>query len=395
MAMKLTSTFVETVTVAATDKPKRYTDANQFGLSLLVKHGAHGVCKSWSQFIRINRKPRSIGLGKYPTVRLTDARRMARANHLAATNGDTLPHDGMLARNTIDTNAGMPTFAEVAEATIAARAPKWTGNTERNWRSTLGSYVFPKLGDKRIDLITQSDVIDVIMPIWHRPSGKQTRQRIDAIMKHAMSREYRTTNPAGEVIAGALVRGKVSTEHRASLHYSAVAGALATVRAIETSGWRGMTLAFEFAVHTAARSEETLGARWDEIDTDAAVWTIPASRMKAGREHTIPLSRQALAIVEAARALGSIDGFVFRGITKPRAPDGSLKRVRDAAGLECTVHGFRNSFGDWCVETAQDDVLSELALAHVSDRTKRAYKRTDAIERRRAMMQAWSDHVAS
>ena len=332
----------------------------------------------------------NIGLGKYPSVSLSTARAMARANALAASDKRPLPHDGIMGRNAVQ-DITIPTFAQVAQRTIAAQ--RNTEKTERNWRSALDKHVLPKLGSKRIDTITQRDVISIVLPLWGRKVGSNVRTYISKILEFAVSNEWRTGNPAGDAINGALVSGKVSTEHHASLHHSAVKGALAKVRAIETSGWLGMTLCLEFLVHTVVRHETALGARWNEIDLDRALWIIPASRMKAGREHVVPLTGQAIEILAKARKLGSGE-YVFVGITGERSPDGSLRRVTSAAKLDCTVHGFRASFGDWADSTGVDDRLSEIILAHVDDSSKRAYKRNAPIERIRPVMQAWSDGIS-
>ena len=385
MAIKLTSSFVESVTA-----PRRYTDANMHGLSLLVKPSKGGISKSWSQYLRIDRKPRNIGLGAYPGTKLAEARKRAKANALAAANGAALPFDGIMGRNAI-ADTSIPTFAEVAERTIASRnlAPA----TARNWRSALACHAAP-LADKPINAIGQRDVINIVLPLNGSKMGRNVRTYLRACFAFAISNEWCTVNPAGDAIDGAIVAGKASTEHHAALHHAAVAGALAKVRSIDTSGWKGLTLAFQFMVHTASRHETTLGARWSEIDMDRAVWTIPASRMKARRAHVVPLTGQALSILREARELGGTV-YVFRGITGERAPDGSLRRVRDAAGIKCRVHGFRASFGAWCVETGQDDYLSECALAHVADSTKRAYKREVPVERIRPIMEAWSAYIAA
>ncbi len=244
--------------------------------------------------------------------------------------------------------------------------------------------------------INTGDVMAVLLPIWNekRATARQVRHRISAVMRWAVAQGYREDNPAGDAIGAALPRNGVRVQHRRALPYAEVAGAIATVR---TSGAYPMTVAaFEFLVLTASRSGEVRGARWEEMDLEAREWRIPAARMKTGREHRVPLSTRALAVLRGARELADGSGLVF-----PSARGGLLseatigKMVRDL-GIGAVPHGFRSSFRDWAAErTEAPREVCELALAHVNrDRVEAAYRRTDLFERRRALMESWSAFLA-
>ena len=179
--------------------------------------------------------------------------------------------------------------------------------------------------------------------------------------------------------------------HHAALAHGEVGAALAKARAAEW--WTATKLAFEFLLLTATRSNEVIGAQWDEVDLEAAVWTIPASRMKAGREHRVPLSSQAVALLREARRLHN-GNVVFPGQRAARLHAKQFARLKGKAGIEATTHGFRSSFRDWAAETGADHQASERALAHnPQTKVEAAYFRTDLLDQRRELMQAWADYL--
>ena len=294
----------------------------------------------------------------------------------------------------------MPTFAEACETVIAIHAASWKpgGRNEENWRSTLRDYVFPRLANIPVDAVTGKDVMAVLLPIWTTKieTAGRVRRRIGAVMKWAVAQGYRTDNPAGEAISAALPNNHAQVTHRAALPHSQVGAAVAKVR--RSNAYQGVVLSFEFLVLTAARSAEVRGAIWDEIDLEAAVWTIRSERMKAAREHRVPLSDRALAVLHSARReLPQGGNLVFpseKGRMQGHHPMG---RMMKALEIGAVPHGFRSSFRDWaaeCTETPRE--VCELALAHVnSDRVEAAYRRSDLFERRRTLMQQWADYLAA
>ena len=264
-----------------------------------------GITKCWTKSVRIGGRPTSIGLGRYPVVTLALARQRALENARAIAEGRD-PRRRAARR--------VPTFAEACETVIAIHAGTWKpgGRNKDNWRGTLRDYVFPKLGRIPVDAVTGTDVMAVLQPIWtaKQETARRVRRRIGAVMKWAVAEGHRTDNPAGDAISAVLPNNNAQRAHRQALPSARVGAAVAKAR--RSGAGPGTVLAFEFLVLTACRSAECCGARWDEIDLEDAVWTIPADRMKARGEHRVPLSDRALAILdEARRKLSHPGGFVF------------------------------------------------------------------------------------
>ena len=378
----LSATFVRTIA-----KPGRYGDGRGgFGLSLLVKPMANGrTSKTWAQRIRIDGRESNIGLGAYPVVTLAEARKVALANRRMIAKGRD-PRTGETDR--------MPTFSEAAEEVIRlnAKGYKKGSRVPEQWRQSLRDYVYPKIGDKLVGGITTADVLTVLSPVWStkHETAKKVRRRVGKVMAWAAAKGYRTDNPADNVDAALPKANGNGHKHHAAVPHAQVAAALAKVRA-HGSGVRG--LALEFLVLTACRVGEVAGARWTEID--GGVWTVPAARVKTNRAHRVPLSAAALAVLEAAKALAGDSALIFPGATGKPIPRQAFGRTMKAAGVAGTPHGFRSSFRDWCAETGVAREVAERALAHVvRNATEAAYNRTDLLERRRQVMEAWGSYAA-
>ena len=290
----------------------------------------------------------------------------------------------------------MPTFAQALDAVIAIHAPNWKdrAGSERQWRASLASYALPRIGTKSVDAVTAADVMDVLLPIWstRRVTATRVRQRIGAVMKWAIAQGLRDDNPAGDAIAAALPRTAVAQRHQRALPHTEVRAALERVRRCDA--YRSVRLAFEFLVLTAARSGEVRHARWNEIDRGGALWTVPAERMKNGREHRVPLSDRALEVLGEALELAA-DDLVFPSPTGRVLPQKALSELMRAL-RDAVPHGFRSSFRDWAAECSDAPrEVCELALAHVNgDRVEAAYRRSDLFDRRRALMADWAAYVA-
>ena len=214
-------------------------------------------------------------------------------------------------------------------------------------------------------------------------------------MKWAVAEGHRLDNPAGDAIGAALPRNGVHRKHHRALPYAEVAAALKTIR--QSPAWPSTRLALEFVAVTAARSGEVRAMTWSEVDEEAAVWTVPAERMKAGREHRVPLSRAALAVLEAVRPLsdGAPDSLVFPSQRGRALSDMTLSKAMKDRGIDAVPHGFRSSFRDWCGDSGVAREVAEACLAHVvRDQTEAAYARTDYLDRRRAVMERWAEYVA-
>ena len=265
--MPLKAGFVRTVKT-----PGRFGDGRgNHGLALLVRPRADGgVRKSWIQRIRINGRVTNLGLGTYPVVLLSDARKKALENRRLIEQG----HDPR--------GGGIPTFAEAAERVIQMHRAGWKpgSKTEYRWRSTLNTYAFPSLGAKRVDRITTHDVMDLLTPIWHEknPTAQTLKREISAIMRWAIAAGHRPDNPAGEAITAALPKHSGRQKHHPALPHNQVAAALDKAR--QSAAYRISVLLLEYQVLTAVRPTEARLAQWSEIDLDTATWTIAAHRTK-------------------------------------------------------------------------------------------------------------------
>ena len=379
---RLSATFVRSIA-----EPGRFTDGRgSFGLSLLVKESTSGrMTKSWTQRIKAGERFRYIGLGPYPLVTLVEAREAAYQNARAARAGV----DPLADRKRRPT---VPTFAEAAERTIAMHAPSWRNpRTADHWRSRLTAYAYTALGDRLVDSIGPTDILGVLSPIWHsrREQARKTKQHIHAVMAWCVGEGHRRDNPV-DAVASALPRAGAQVEHRRALAYTDVAGALAKIW--ESDAAETTKLCIEFLTLTATRSGEARGATWDEVDEYAATWTIPGSRMKTGREHRIPLSTQAMAVLERAREYRDRSGLLFPSATGKVLSDNTLSKLFRENEIAGTPHGMRSSFRVWAAEcSATPREIAEMALAHVEgSAAELAYRRTDYFEKRRSLMEDWA-----
>ena len=353
-----------------TAEPGFYCDGD--GLNLRVDPSG---ARQWVQRLVIRGRPRMLGLGGYPLVSLAEAHNVAFANlQRARTGGDPLAekrHD-----------QGVPTVEEAAAVVLEQQRPGWrNAKHTRDWPRSLRAYAFPRIGAMPVSDVTTADVMAILTPIWHdKPeTARRVRQRIGAVMKWAVAMGHRPDNPAGDALGQALGRQQTVVQHMRALPHGAVADALATVRASQASVTTKR--AFEFLVLTAARSGEVRLATWDEMGLDAGVWTIPAARMKAKRDHRVPLSGRALAILHDVQRLSDGTGLVFRSLRGKALSNMTLSKLIKELGIAAVPHGFRSSFRDWAAErTRTPREVVEAALAHtVQNPTEAAYARSDLI----------------
>lgn len=366
--------------------------------------------KSWLLMYRspVHRKPalngnsvgreREMGLGPVTGVSLAQARELAEEARRHLRDGmDPLDMRHVKAAP----SAMTPTFGTLAEAYLSAMSPGWRNEKHRaQWHMTLTKYAAP-LRDMPVDKIEVADVLACLAPHWsERPeTADRLRGRIERVLDSAKAAGHRSgENPAawrGHLENLLPKRQKLSRGHHDAMSYDAVPAFMATLRKRH-----GISpVALEFTILTAARSGEVRGARWAEIDRAAKVWTIPAIRMKAGKEHRVPLLPRMIDILDTVTILRNQDDLVFPG-TKTGKPlsDMSLSAVLRRMGIEnATPHGFRSAFRDWAgSETPFARELAEEALAHVvGDKVERAYRRGDALEKRRDLMAAWEAYCDS
>ena len=378
---KLTASYVQRL--KPTDKNKRYSDGD--GLSLMVRPNGS---KAWQvRIVNSDGTKTDKGLGAFPAVRLAEARNMAKARR-AQVVGQTVE----IATSTV------LTFRVVAEKYIEANAPTWKHHkTAENTRSRLENYAYPVFGDTPINQIRRAEVLDVLEGIWtDKPAAaKKLRQRVRSVFDYALDREYIEVNPAAHFTRASLPPTGNGTHFRA-LPYQDVSEALTTISSSSSS--LAVRLCFKWLILTASRSGEARGARWQDIDPEARVWTVPGERMKSGVEHRVPLSHQAMAVLDEAAPLKDDSGLVFPGVKGKPLSDMTLTKVLRDNGLadKATVHGFRTSFKTWCMETTDTPwAVGEAALAHtLGNSTEQAYARSDLFDRRGGLMQAWADFAA-
>ena len=371
--------------VKAKSQPGRYSDGD--GLFLLVGKGG---AKSWMVRIQKDGRRRDIGLGSASKVPLKLARE--RANDVRQQ--IEVGIDPVAERRKA---AGIPTFREAARLVHAEHKASWRNEKHKaQWLSTLESYAFPAFGDRSVAQVDAAAVRDALAAIWlAKPeTARRLRQRIRTVIDWAVAKGYRDGTLAMPVIDKALPKQRAKVRHHKAVPYAELPAFMGKLRQTESMG----RLALEAVILTAARSGEVRLATWGEVDLEASTWTIPAERMKAGREHVVPLSAPAASLFKRMKAHRREDtdaALVFPGVKrgKPLSDMTLTKAMRDM-GREETPHGFRSTFRDWIAEqTTWPADLAEAALAHVvSDKTVAAYQRGSMFEKRRELMTAWAGY---
>jgi len=382
MASHLTARKVDTA------KPGKYGDGANLYL-VVSKTGA----RKWVLRFTFRGKPKEMGLGSAASVPLADAREKAATARRKIAQGlnpiDERKRDG-----------GIPTFGEMADDVRETLAAGFRNEKHKaQWKSTLETYAAPLRG-KPVDTIATDDVLSVLKPIWttKAETASRVRGRIEKVLDAAKAKGFRSgENPArwrGHLDHLLPRPSKLSRGHHAAMPYEEVADFIARLRTREAAA----ALALELCILTAARSGEILGMRWSEIDLEKKVWVVPASRMKAGREHRVPLSGRAVTVLRELETVKSGE-FVFPGQArnKPLSNMAMEMMLRRMNIHNATVHGFRSSFRDWAGNVSNfPRELIETALAHViGDKAEQAYRRSDALEKRRKLMDAWAAYCTS
>jgi integrase len=375
--------------VATVIRPGRHSDGDGLYLNV-TRSGA----RSWLFMWKKGGKRREMGLGPAGSVSLARARELASACRAQVAVGlDPIAERDAAA----EIKPEKPTFGAIADALIAAKKGEWRNEKHQGqWRASLTKLAAP-LRSRPIDEIDTAAILAVLTPLWQtRPeTASRLRGRIEAVLDAAKAQGHRSgENPAawrGHLSHLLPKRQKLSRGHHAAMPYSELPPFIAALRERKAMA----ALALEFLILTAARSGEVLGARWPEIDLAAKIWTIPASRMKAAREHRVPLSGRSMAILSGL-AEAKTGEHVFSGQRpgKPLSPMALERGLRRMNVGGVTVHGFRSAFRDWAGnETHFPRELAEESLAHViGDKSEQAYRRSDALEKRRTLMEAWADY---
>ena len=367
--------------------PGRHSDGG--GLYLFIDNAKR---RRWIFMYTRHGKRSELGLGGGRDMSLAAARTEAAAlRAILAAGGDP--------KSERDKLKGVPSFGDFADAYVEAMAPSWRNSKHvAQWKMTLTKYAAP-IRHRPVDEITTHEILKVLEPLWKRTpeTAERLRGRIENVLSAAKAKGHRCgENPAlwrGHLDQLLPKRHRLSRGHHAALPFAATPAFMEDLRGRSATAAR----ALEFAILTAARSGEALGADWREIDLQKKLWTVPAIRMKAGREHRVPLSARAIEIIEEMKEFGT-DGFVFPG-AKPDTPLSSmamsmlLRRMK----ANVTVHGFRSTFRDWASEvTSFPHEVCESALAHtISNKAEAAYRRGDLFEKRRRLMDAWSSFCSN
>jgi integrase len=377
-------------------KPGSYADGG--GLRLVVKETG---ARSWVYRYMLKGRSRDIGLGPAAgpgTVALAKARDLADDLRREVKAGiDPLDQrEQLVAEEAAAAQAAAIagiTFKASAEAYIAAHEESWRNDKHRQqWRNTLNTYVYPTMGDIPVADIDTAHVMAVLEPIWRaKPeTASRVRGRLETILDAARARGHRSgENPArwrGHVAQMLPARSQLTRGHHKAMPYVEVPAFVAKLRTREATA----ALMLEFAILTAARSGEVIDATWAEIDLAKAVWTVPAARMKAGKEHRVPLSPRAVEILEIVAKVGG--DHLFSGNSNGKLSIMAMTMLLRRMKQDCTVHGFRSAFRDWAAEcTSFSHEVCEMALAHViGNKAEAAYRRGDLFDKRRKLMEAWA-----
>ncbi len=374
--------------------PGRYTDEN--GLALVI---APDGSRKWVLRVQADGKRRNFGLGSAATVSLANARKAADVIREQVRAGI----DPIEAREAAKAEReAIPTFAAAAKLVHEANKPTWKNAKHgAQWLASLETHAFPALGDKLVSDITGPMIHDCLAQIWLviPETARRVRQRIGMVLDWSHSKGWRSSEAPMRAASRGLPKQPKKDQHFAAMEWAKVPAFLTDLRQTKHAG-EVVRLAIEFTILTAARSGEVRGATWAEIDTEAKEWRIPAARMKASRAHTVPLTDRAIEILKRMAELRTsekAEALVFPGGKRDRPlSDMALTMALRRMGAGVTVHGFRSSFRDWAAESTNfAREVCEAALAHaLESRVEAAYRRSDLLEKRRALMTAWAGYCA-
>ncbi|MGF6239738.1 integrase [Paraburkholderia sp. GAS38] len=388
---------------------------------LIVKPTAKGATWTLRFTSPVTRRPRDMGLGTYPTVKLADARRKAQDARRLIDQGKDPIDERNREREGAEAAATGQHFEQAARKLYKELAPTWKGGEQgqhgKQWIRTLETYVFPKIGSRKLDTITPADCADVLRPIWlgNAVTASRVKQRMQAVMDWAMAHDDRIKANPVAVVNRLLAPQNHQPEHHPAMPWSDVP-AFVKKHLVERDSNDMTRTALLFLILTAMRSEAVRGAKWQEFSPDFRVWTVPPVRMKRRRNlnkpHFVPLPDQAVALLtslkQSQQSQQAQDALIFPSIKQRKnrkgetmVKDGTLsefmlymERRSDTPDRFATVHGFRSSFRDWARENDYSSDLAESAIAHeIGNETERAYLRTDLFNKRIPMMQAWADFL--
>ena len=392
-------------------KPGLHSDGAN--LYLRVSKGTRGnLRKSWIfRYELAGNKPRDMGLGSIDIYSLDEVRELARGYRKLLKEGidpiDQRARDRAKAATEAAAMAPKPTFDKCAADYIKAHERKWSNRTHAGqWQSSLATFASPVIGSMPVDTITTAHLLKVLQPIWYTRTvtASRVRQRIESVLDFAKVIGDRDgENPArwrGHLDKLLPAKSKLkSVEHHPALPYAEIGAFMEKLRERPRGRESMSKLALEFCILTAARRAEVLGATWQEVDFDAKTWTVPKTRMKGRRDHRVPLSTAAVEVLRKVQAMtqGQPATIFHNDVTGRQLGTSVLHDVLHYLGDDLTAHGFRSTFRDWAAEqTNFPREVCEMALAHrIGDAAELAYKRSDLFEKRRLLMQEWSNYCSA
>ena len=380
---KLTSLALKKIT-----QPGRYSDGN----NLYLKVEETGS-RRWILRLSINGKRRDMGLGSFSFINLNDARELAhKYNKLAKSGIDPI-------QERLKEKGLSITLKECVYKVYALNKPTWkTELLGRQWINSFEHHVFPIIGHLSISQISSADIMNVLTPLWNskHDTAKKLKQRLRVVFKWCRAQGYFTGDNPVELAEMALPRLKLNKNHHKYIPYDQLPDFIRKLKTSTIS--RSNKLAIEFAILTAGRTSEILKARWDEIDFNNRLWTIPKDRMKANKEHIVPLSDRSIAILKESQKYYPNAKYIFPSdinLDKPLSKNTMLFAIQKRMNANATTHGMRTSFKVWASEVTNfQNEVSEMALSHsIHNKVEAAYRRGNLLEKRRLLMQCWSDYL--
>jgi len=387
MTKKHPNNELTTLKVRKLDIPGRYADGNNLYLEI-DKSGA----RRWILRVTVLGRRRDMGLGGVSTVSLEEARELAyKYKKIARSDGDPI-----LERQK---NKGLQTtLVYCAKKVHQINLPTWKNQKfAKQWFSSLEHHVFPTIGKLPISQVTSADILRVLTPIWNTKAdtAKKIKQRLRMIIKWARAQGYFQGDDPVELAEQALPKQLKSDDHHKSLEFEKLPEMISNLRKSKIS--LPTKLALEFTILSACRTNEVLNAKWEEIDLTKLLWSIPSERMKGGKVHQVPLTDRMTVILNDCKKLKTNNDLLFPSEINGEALSNNTMRLalKKRLKVDATVHGMRSSFKDWASETTNfANEVSEMALAHtISNKTELAYRRRTLIEKRRQLMQKWSDYL--
>ena len=350
---------------------------------------AAGGSKSWVQRIVVNGKRHDLGLGGWPTIPLEDARNLAIANRRKVTLGENIVKPKHEA-------ASIPTFREAAEQVITLRMPGWKEGEKRAqaWRSIFERYVYTSLGNRKVSEIQTYEIMSIVEPLWStkHETAMKVRQRVGVVMAWAKVKAFRSDNPV-EALSAGLPKHEGLRKHYKMIPHAKVGDAIKTIQ--NSGAYPTTVMCLEFTILCAVRPSEARLARWSEINLEEKIWTIPAYRMKAKREHRVPLSVRALAVLDEVKPYREQDhDLIFPAAQGGPLSDSTVSKLCRENGIDGVPHGLsRACFRSWCADANVERELAESCLAHVVGGVEQAYQRSDLLARRAVVLQRWCDYI--